>query len=107
MHMVRKNNRGSLNHPIDFMDLFEDVLVNEDLNKLRAKHQHYLLNIDVRTMVWLKHQQLLEIEHSPPAPKKNFYSRGITHGNFTKMSTYHYMNHNKSMDCLHTNLSPT
>ena len=73
MHMVRKNNRGSLNHPIDFMDLFEDVLVNEDLNKLRAKHQHYLLNIDVRTMVWLKHQQLLEIEHSPPAPKKNFY----------------------------------
>ena len=53
------------------MDPIEAVFEDEGLIKLRENHKHYLVTIDGHKTAWLKHQQLLEIEPSPPAEQSD------------------------------------
>ena len=71
MRMMRKNNRGSPNLPIDFMDRIEEGFEKQGLIKLRKNQKHYLVTIHGSKTAWLKHQQLLEIEPSPPAEQSD------------------------------------
>ena len=67
LRMVRKNNRGSPDTPIRFMDHIEAVFEDEGMLKLRSNSEHQLVIIDGCKTARMNHQQWLEIGNSFPA----------------------------------------
>ena len=66
--MVRKNNRGSPNTPIDNIEaVFED----EGMLELQGNREHKLVAVNGCKTAWMKHQHLLETGNSPPAEQSD------------------------------------
>ena len=88
LHMVRKNNRGSPNLPIDFMDRIKAVFEDEGLIMVRDNHKHYFETIDGSKTAWMKHQQFLEIRSSISAEQSDRAKilKGYDSWDFSKLS---------------------